>query len=254
MAQRHPEQRIRESRFKVRTQEKNRPAIGAPNKGTAKGKCKQITQKQLRERRLPPFDLKRPILIWRSMHIQASPEQERDDLVHFLRQVHRTENRKVTEKVAMTEVQNAHQHLLVKVRNGKGTDYLVQTSTKEVAKGEIHVIIGMFPNVQNSKFQVDADSETSVHASTQQIFVVGKKHQHRLLFTFHGMMNDRCNEEGRISRTTKPNTECDFIISRTNVFLQGKFWDLHLASSKLDLKISEIQTLQHSRKELLDGL
>ena len=34
----------------------------------------------------------------------------RDNFVHLLRQVHRIKTRKVTEKVAMTEVQKAHQH------------------------------------------------------------------------------------------------------------------------------------------------
>ena len=51
----------------------------------------------------------------------------------------------------MTEVLKAHQNLLVKVRQGKRTDYFVQTLRKEVAKGEIHVIIGMFPIVQKIK-------------------------------------------------------------------------------------------------------
>ena len=37
----------------------------------------------------------------------------RDDLVHLLRQVHRTEIQKVTEKVVMREAQKAHQNLLV---------------------------------------------------------------------------------------------------------------------------------------------
>ena len=57
----------------------------------------------------------------------------------------------------MTEVLEAHQDLLVKVRQGKRTDHFVQTSRKEVAQSEIHVIVGMFPNVQNSKLRVDAD-------------------------------------------------------------------------------------------------
>ena len=50
----------------------------------------------------------------------------------------------------MTEAQKAHQNLLVNVRHGKQTDYLVQSSRKEVAKGEMHVIIGMFHNLQES--------------------------------------------------------------------------------------------------------
>ena len=42
------------------------------------------------------------------------------------------------------------------------------------------------PNVQNSKLQVDATSETSV-----QNLLTQEKFQHRLLFTFHRMMQIR---------------------------------------------------------------
>ena len=45
----------------------------------------------------------------------------------------------------MTEVQKAHQTLLEQVRQTKRIDYLVQAGRKEVAKGEIHVHFGMFP-------------------------------------------------------------------------------------------------------------
>ena len=37
-------------------------------------------------------------------------------------------------------------------------------------------------------------------------------------------------------------------------FLKGRNWDLHLESPRLDLKIRKIQTLQHSRKGLSNGL
>ena len=43
---------------------------------------------------------------------------------------------------------------MVKVRQDKRTAYLVQTSRKEVAKGIIHVIFGMFLNVQKFKTPV----------------------------------------------------------------------------------------------------
>ena len=48
----------------------------------------------------------------------------------------------------MTEVLKAHQHDLVKDRQEERTDDLVDTARKEVDKGEVHVIVGMFPNVQ----------------------------------------------------------------------------------------------------------
>ena len=60
-----------------------------------------------------------------SSMIRTRKETERDDIGHHLRLVHRTEIRKVTEEVLMTEVQQAHQNLLVKVRQEKVTDDLV---------------------------------------------------------------------------------------------------------------------------------
>ena len=54
MAQRHLEQKIKDSHFKARIRDEDRPAIGAPSKGKAKGQG----QKQLRERRLHPSDHK----------------------------------------------------------------------------------------------------------------------------------------------------------------------------------------------------
>ena len=48
------------------------------------------------------------------------------------------------------EVLRAQQKLLVKVRQGKA-NYFVQTSRKEVVKGENHVIVGLFPNGQKIK-------------------------------------------------------------------------------------------------------
>ena len=75
----------------------------------------------------------------------------------------------------------------------------------------------MFPNVKNSMFQVDAHSKTRVHTNTQQNLLMQRNIQHRLPFTFHGMMNDSC-KYGKFSRMTRPNTEWDFIMSRTSMF------------------------------------
>ena len=58
---------------------------------------------------------------------------------------------------------------MVKVRQGKQTDYLAKkTSRKDVARREIHVIIGVFPKLQNSNLQAYASSETRVHTNTQR--------------------------------------------------------------------------------------
>ena len=71
-------------------------------------------------------------------------------------------------EVAMTEMLQANQNVLVKVRLGKRTNCLVPTSRKEA-------IIGMFPNEENSKLQIDADSETCVHTYTQQILLTKRE-------------------------------------------------------------------------------
>ena len=68
------------------------------------------------------------------------------DFVHFLRQVHHTEIRKLMDKVVVMEVRKAHQQLLVKVHQGRWTDYFVQTSRKEVVRREVRVIIVTSPN------------------------------------------------------------------------------------------------------------
>ena len=54
-----------------------------------------------------------------------------------LRQAHRTEIRKVTEKLALTEVPQAHQNLLVKACQEMRTVYLVSTSRKEFVRREM---------------------------------------------------------------------------------------------------------------------
>ena len=65
-------------------------------------------------------------------------------------------------------------------------------------------------------------------------------------------VNDRCND-GNFSRKTRPNTEWDLIISRTNTFSKGENGDTHLESSRLDLKLRRNQTLQHSSKDPFNG-
>ena len=70
-------------------------------------------------------------------------------------------------------------------------DYIVRNSRQEVVKGEIHVIFVIFQNVQISKLQLDADLEACVLTNTQLNLLMKK--QHRLQFTFHRIMNDRCN-------------------------------------------------------------
>ena len=111
----------KDSHFKARNRDEERLAIGAPRRGKAKGTGKENAKKNAKRGACIRLDHKRPMFIWRSMRIQSKTRTRkakgRDDFVHLLRQVHRTEIRKVTEKVAMTaEVLKAHQHLLAHVR------------------------------------------------------------------------------------------------------------------------------------------
>ena len=167
--------------------------------------------------------------------------QGRDDFVHLLRQVHRTETREVTEKVAMMEVQKAHQNLLV------------QTSRKEGAKGESHVIIGMFANVQNSKFQVDAKIKTGVHTNTHKNLLMQRNIQHTI--AIHIPSNDERRVQIRkIQSDDKTHTEWDFIMSRTSTVSKeylGRTLGVIQTGSP---KSAKPKTLRHSRKDLSNGL
>ena len=115
---------------------------------------------------------------------------------------------------------------------------------RKLPKGTFTQFFGMFPNVQNSRLQVDADSETSVHTNTQQNLLMKRTNQHRLLSTFHRMVNDRCQSDDKTQYQVKRHH-----LAKKYV-LKKKIWE----SFRLDLKISEIQKLQHSRKYLSNGL
>ena len=189
---------MNDSHLKAGNRDEDTPAIGrALSKGKAKGKGNKNSKNNCERKDCIRWITKANVQWEKHAHTNMTRTRKakgRDDLVHFLRQV------------AVTQVLKAHQNLLVKVRQGKRTDYLVQASRKEVAKREIHVIIGMWPSVHNSELRVNADSETSVHTNTQQHMLMQRKIQHQLQFTFHRMMNDRCNYE-KFSRMTRPNTE-----------------------------------------------
>ena len=70
---------------------------------------------------------------------------------------------KIQDTIALSQNGNTEVHVscppaqLVKVRQGR----------QNARSGSFHVVVVMFPNVQHSKQQVDADSETSVHTNTQ---------------------------------------------------------------------------------------
>ena len=78
------------------------------------------------------------------------------------------QTRKVTGKVVMTEA-------LGKSPSGKANRLPCTNFKKKSCQRKLHAIIGMFPNVQNAKRQVDADSETHVHTNTQQNLLMKDK-------------------------------------------------------------------------------
>ena len=83
---------------------------------------------------------------------------------------------------------------------------------------------------ENSDFQQDSSSEANVLTSTSRNLLMRRKLQQVLHSTSQQMMTDRCNY-GKVSRSTTPNIERDFIISRTSVFSKRS------------------QSLQNSRKD-----
>ena len=214
-----------------------------------KEKANKMQKKQPRERRLHPLDQEEAKdHVEKHAHssmTRTRKSEGRDDSVHC------TETRKVAEKVAMTEALKDHQHLLVKSPSGKAKSQLCANFLKgSCPKGKFMYFLACsrMNTVQSYRWM----PIRSVHTNTQQNLLLKRKIQHRFVFTFHQMMNDRC-KNGKISRMTRPNTEWDFIILRTNTFTKKRNWALHLESSSLDLKISEVQTLQHSKRDLSNG-
>ena len=122
----------------------------------------------------------------------------------------------MTEKVAMTEVLKTHQNLLVKcVRDSE------QTTLYTTSRKESNVMIGMFPNVQNSKLQVDADSETSVRTHTAKI-AYEKKNAATVAIHITASDEQHTEVQRQKCRMTRLNSESGSIISRTVVFKKGR--------------------------------
>ena len=85
------------------------------------------------------------------------------EVVQFLQQAHRTEFRKVTERVLLMEVQKTHPNLVVKVRREKRQKPLHKIQARKLSHGGKsckywHVSEG----AKFSKLQRDAGTETSV--------------------------------------------------------------------------------------------
>ena len=138
----------------------------------------------------------------------------------------------------------------------KRTANFVQTSWKEVAQRWNSCIFWHVP--EWTQFKAPGECRFgSLPTNTQQNLLL-KRIQHRLVFTFHQMMNNRC-KNGKISRMTRPNTEWDFIISRTNTYTKkiGTYiwshpvWISKSAKSKRSNILREIcsMDLEHEKKK-----
>ena len=116
-----------------------------------------------------------------------------------------------------------------------------QTTLYKTSRKEKNVMLGMFPNVQNSKLQVDADSETSVRTHTAKPADEKKK------------CSNCCNSHYGEWWTTYGSTEKVQSDDKTQVRVglanscveKRKNWDLP--------KIRENQTLQHSGNDPWNG-
>ena len=113
-----------------------------------------------------------PLFVWSFVRIQASTKQNKTGKGRRrLRSPSPTSsphrNSKGDKKGSDDGNAKRHHNLPAQVRQGKRTDYLASISRRESVEREIHVIAGIFSNVQSSKLQHDASSETSVHTNTQ---------------------------------------------------------------------------------------
>ena len=158
MTQRHLEQKIRGSSFKARNRHEDRLATGAPSKGQSIRKTKQNAKHYFQRGDC----IRNKANVHLEKHAQSSMTRTReakgrDVFSRLLRQVHRTENRTVTEEVAMAEVQKA-QKILEKSPSGKANRLpCTNLQERKIAKGDIHVTTWRCSRkIQNSMLLVDA--------------------------------------------------------------------------------------------------
>ena len=128
MVPRRVEQKIKESHSKARNRDEDRPAIGALSKGTAKGKSKEHARNNSGRGDCIRWITKGQRSSGGSYAFKHEPNKkgngkERPRSPSPTGSPKR--NSKGKGKVVMMEAQEAHQNLLVKVRQGKRTDHLV---------------------------------------------------------------------------------------------------------------------------------
>ena len=97
VVQRHLEQKMQDFHVKTRNRDEDRPAVGAPHNGKAKGQGKYNVKKSTRDQ-TAYVGLQKAHVCMKiradSIMNQTRKAKDRDDLVHLLRQDHRTENSK----------------------------------------------------------------------------------------------------------------------------------------------------------------
>ena len=90
----------------------------------------------------------------------------------------------------------------------------------------------MFPNVQNSQLQVDADSKTSVHANTRK--KLAEERENSASIAVHIPSNERPMQVRKIQSDDR--TQCRVRLQpREQVRSQKVKGELHLESSRPDL-------------------
>ena len=127
-AQRHLEQKIKDSHFVARNRDEDRSATGAPEKDKEKGKAKHNSERGVCLRWMKNW----PTFVSRFVRFRACQAEDtagRDVSDHLLRKAHRAETQEATEKVVLTEVrEKALPKFLGKVRQEDWTGHHAQTS------------------------------------------------------------------------------------------------------------------------------
>ena len=184
-----------------------------------------------------PLDNERPRFIWRFVRMQTWTEQERqrNGTTSFtFSERFSTEIRKVTEKVVMTQAPKCTPKFTGKSRSGKASRLLrISFKKGSCQKEEFRYLLS-----RSRMCKIQITSRIQIRRQVCAQTHMKREIQQLLQFTLHRMMNGRCNY-GKFSRMPRPNSEWGSIISRT-----GMFW--------MDLEISEIKTLRHSRKESIE--
>ena len=153
MAQRHPEQKIKDSHFNARKRDGYRRTIGGSSERCKKKKAKNMPITTPIEGTAYVGPQKAHVHLEMHAHSSMTPTRRangRDGLVHLLRQVHHTEIRKVMENVVMTEMQKGLKNLqfvmeskqttLCKHQEKKSPEGVNSTPTN-TARTELHSMI-----------------------------------------------------------------------------------------------------------------